>query len=262
MAEEQNINYLDTDHGTRIAWAGWSAPEKTSEASVTIIFFPGHGSDMDGSKAIATAEWAKENDYGMMRFDYFGHGRSSGDMMQGTIGHWLKDALAVIDTLTTGKLVLVGSSLGGWLMMLAARARPERIAGLIGIAAAPDFTDDLIWDSLTPDQQKQMAKEGQIALPNPYAPEDVIYPYQLITEARQHFVLRDRMEAPYPVRLLQGMQDEEVPWQTAEKLAASLDGHDISTILVEGAGHRFSEPDQIDILLAHLGEVTLAASKI
>ena len=148
---------------------------------------------MDGSKAIATAEWAKENDYGMMRFDYFGHGRSSGDMMQGTIGHWLKDALAVIDTLTTGKLVLVGSSLGGWLMMLAARARPERIAGLIGIAAAPDFTDDLIWDSLTPDQQKQMAKDGQIALPNPYAFEDVIYPYQLIT---QLFTLPFRPSGP------------------------------------------------------------------
>ena len=259
MTQDQNqVNFLNTAHGSKIAWSGWQPRE---DENITIVFFPGHGSDMDGTKAIAAADWARENGYGMMRFDYSGHGQSSGDMMDGTIGQWRDDALAVIDHLTTGKLVLVGSSLGGWLMVLAARARPDRIAGMIGIAAAPDFTDDLIWDDLTPDQQAAMARDGQIALPNPYAPKDVIYPYQLITEGRNHFVLRDRMATPYPVRLLHGMDDEEVPWQTAEKLAASFDGHDINTILVEGAGHRFSEPDQIDILLANLGEVTLAASK-
>jgi len=255
---QPTVNYFDAPHGTRIAWSGSTPADKTK---LTIVFLAGHGSDMDGTKALAAAQWAEENDLGMMRFDYFGHGQSSGDMMDGTIGIWRNDVLAVIDHLTTGRLVLVGSSLGGWLMMLAARARPDRIAGLVGIAAAPDFTDDLIWDALTPDQQTMMARDGQIALPNPYAPEDVVYPYQLITEARSHFVLRDRMAAPYPVRLLQGMADEEVPWQTAEKLAATLDGHDISTILVEGAGHRFSEPEQIDILLSTLGEVTLAAQK-
>jgi len=252
------VEFFQAPHGTTIAWSGWPPKDK---AKLTIVFLAGHGSDMDGTKAIATAEWARENDLGMMRFDYFGHGQSSGDMMDGTIGHWHDDVLAVIDHLTTGRLVLVGSSLGGWLMMLAARARPERIAGLVGIAAAPDFTDDLIWNALTPDQQNQMARDGQIALPNPYAPEDVVYPYPLITEARSHFVLRDRMTAPYPVRLLQGMADEEVPWQTAERLAAILDGHDISTILVEQVGHRFSEPEHIDILLSTLGEVTLAAQK-
>ena len=276
MTDDQHpVNFLETAHGSTIAWTGWKMAEvKNTEPvfpatesdqnpspEITIVFFPGHGSDMDGTKAIATADWARENGYGMMRFDYSGHGQSSGDIMDGTIGLWRDDALAVIDQLTTGKLILVGSSLGGWLMMLAARARPERIAGLIGIAAAPDFTDDLIWDHLTPDQQAAMARDGQIALPNPYSPEDVIYPYQLITEGRNHFVLRDRMAAPYPVRLMHGMEDEEVPWQTAEKLAASCDGHDINTILVEGAGHRFSEPEQIDIFLANLGEVTLTASK-
>ena len=252
------IQFFDTPHGSRIAWKG---NDSGDGKDITIVFFAGHGSDMEGTKALATADWAAENGFGMIRFDYSGHGQSSGDIMDGTIGLWRDDALAVIDHLTTGPLVLVGSSLGGWLMVLAARARPDRIAGLIGIAAAPDFTDDLIWDALTPDQQTAMARDGQIALPNPYSPEDVVYPYALITEGRDHFVLRDRMKTPYPVRLLHGMDDEEVPWQTAEQLAACCDGHDINTILVEGAGHRFSEPDQIDLLLANLGEVTLAASK-
>ena len=256
-----HVHHYESDHGTSIAWSGWTPAQDNPDHNVTIVFFPGHGSDMDGSKALAAAAWAQENGYGMMRFDYFGHGQSSGDILDGTIGRWRQDALAVIDHLTTGKLVLVGSSLGGWIMMLAARARPSRVRGLIGIAAAPDFTDDLIWNTLTPEQQAAMARDGQIALPNPYSPEDVIYPYQLITEARRHFVLTDQMDAPYPVRLLHGMHDEEVPWQTAENLAASLNGHDISTILVDGAGHRFSEPEQIDILLANLSEVTLAASK-
>ena len=255
---DDNTEYqrLNTDHGTCIAWVG---AEKNN--APTIVFLSGHGSDMNGSKAIAVHHWADENGYGMIRFDYFGHGQSSGDMMDGNISIWRDDCLAVIDQLTKNKIILVGSSLGGWLMMLTALARQDRIAGMIGIAAAPDFTDDLIWDKLNEAQQQRMAHDGYIALPNPYAPEDVIFPYQLIVDGRRHFILRSRHPAPYPVRLLHGMDDAEVPWQTAEKLANTLDGDDICAVLVKGAGHRFSEPEQIDILLSHLGEVTFIASK-
>ena len=252
-------NTLIRTDGTRLVYDRLNAQDDISAPG--LVFLCGFGSDKEGSKALFLEEHAKKTGQSFVRFDYFGHGQSDGDFKDGTIGRWAEDVLAVIDELTTGPQILIGSSMGGWLMLLAALARKDRVAGLIGIAAAPDFTDDLIWDDLTPDQQAAMARDGQIALPNPYSPEDVIYPYQLITEGRNHFVLRDRMATPYPVRLLHGMDDEEVPWQTAEKLAASFDGHDINTILVEGAGHRFSEPDQIDILLANLGEVTLAASK-
>ena len=256
MTETTNntVNFFKSDHGTNIAWTG-----QTREGRPTFVFFAGHGSDMNGTKAIAVDEWARENNFGIIRFDYFGHGQSSGHYMDGTISIWRKDCLAVLDNLTSGPVIIVGSSLGGWLMMLAARDRMEKIAGLIGIAAAPDFTDDLIWDGLNSKQQDQMKTEGKITLPNPYAPEDVIYPYALITDGRQNFVLRDRQETPFFVRLLHGMDDEEVPSSTAESLAKNLNGDDIQVILVKGAGHRFSSPEQIDILMATLGEVTLKA---
>ncbi|MCE2517117.1 MAG: alpha/beta hydrolase [Alphaproteobacteria bacterium] len=255
--ENSPVHFLSSDHGTRIAWTGGEV-----EGAPTLVFLAGHGSDMNGTKALAAHEWADDNGVGFIRFDYFGHGQSSGDMMAGNLSRWTADCLAVIDQLVSDKIILIGSSLGGWLMLLVARARPGRIAGMVGIAAAPDFTDDLIWDHLTADQQAAMARDGQIALPNPYAPEDVIYPYQLITDGRKNFVLRDRQDAPYPVRLLHGMEDEEVPWETAEKLARNLNGPDVMAVLVKGAGHRFSEPEQIDILLAQLGEVTLKAQSL
>lgn len=250
--DQNTIQFLQTEHGTKIAWTG-----ATLKGKPTFVFFPGHGSDMDGTKALAVDAWARENGYGIIRFDYFGHGQSSGAYLDGTISIWRQDCLAVIDQLTDGPLFIVGSSLGGWLMMLAARDRIDRVAGLIGIAAAPDFTDDLIWDELSDAQKEYMKKHGQIALPNSYAPEDVIYPYALITDGRENFVLRDRQNAPFPVRLLHGMDDEEVPSHTAEALARNLDGDDVQVILVKGAGHRFSTPEQIDILIATLGEVTL-----
>ena len=246
------IQFLNAAHGTNIAWTG-----EVLDGKPTFVFFPGHGSDMDGTKALAVDAWARENGYGIIRFDYFGHGQSSGEYLDGTIGIWRQDCLAVIDELTTGPVFIVGSSLGGWLMMLAARDRMDRIAGLVGIAAAPDFTDDLIWDELTDEQKAAMQRDGQIALPNPYAPEDVIYPYALITDGREHFVLRERQDTPFPVRLLHGMEDEEVPTQTAEALARNLNGDDVQVVMVKGAGHRFSTPEQIDILIAALGEVTL-----
>ena len=252
MNDPVTIHFLDTDHGTRLAWTGREVFGKP-----TIIFFAGHGSDMDGTKAIAVDSWAEHNGFGMIRFDYSGHGQSSGAFLDGTIGQWKKDCLAIIDTLTSEAVIIVGSSLGGWLMMLAARERADRIIGMIGIAAAPDFTRDLIWDSLSDDQKKTMERDGQIALPNPYAPEDVIYPLHLITEADRHLVLNDLISLDCPVRLLQGMQDEEVPPVTAEKLAAIIDSPDLEVIFDETAGHRFSEPDQIDLLLSCLDEITL-----
>lgn len=251
MQPEHPIQYLETEHGSRLAWTGAEIPGKP-----TLVFLPGHGSDMDGTKALATAEWAEANGFGMIRFDYAGHGRSDGAFLDGTIGLWKQDCLAVIDQLTTGAVILIGSSLGGWLMMLVAHERPTRMAGLIGIAAAPDFTEDLIWQTLTPEQQQAMKASGQIALPNPYAPEDVIYTYRLVEDGREHQVLTRPIRLTCPVRLLHGGEDEEVPVETAEKLAAVITSPDLEVIIDAEAGHRFSEPDQIDLLMSCLDAIT------
>ena len=254
MTQNETIHYLDAPHGSRLAWSGAEIPDKP-----TILFFAGHGSDMQGTKALAVAEWAERNRFGMLRFDYSGHGLSSGEFLDGTIGAWKADCLAIIDALVKEPLIIIGSSLGGWLMMLAAMERKEQIIGLIGIAAAPDFTEELIWQALTPQQQEQMQKEGQIALPNPYADEDVIYPYHLITEGREHLILDKKITLDCPVRLLHGMQDEEVPYKIAERLADAITSPDIEVVLDKNAGHRFSEPDQIDLLLSCLDDITLKA---
>lgn len=254
MTAASTIKMLETPQQRRIAWQGAEI-----DGQPTIVFFPGHGSDMEGTKALATATWADHNGFGMIRFDYSGHGLSSGEFLNGTIGSWKDDCLAVIDQLTRQPLIIVGSSLGGWLMMLVARERRQRIIGLIGIAAAPDFTEDLIWAELTEDQRRTMQQDGRIALPNPYAPEDVIYPYSLITEGRHHLILDSCISVDGPVRLLHGMQDEEVPPAVAERLAAAIDAPDLEVIFEEQAGHRFSEPDQIDLLLSCLDAITLKA---
>ena len=248
------IRFLETGHGTRIAWTGGEVKGRP-----TIVFFPGHGSDMDGTKAIAVAAWAGRNDFGMVRFDYSGHGRSSGEFLDGTVGAWKQDCLAVLDELTREDLILVGSSLGGWLMMLAARERVGRIAGLVGIAAAPDFTRDLIWDGLTEEQRETLERDGRISLANPYAEDDVVYTHRLVTEADDHLVLGGTIRLDCPVRLLQGMRDEEVPPVTAERLAAAIASPDIEVILDQDAGHRFSKPGQIELILSCLDTITLKA---
>ncbi|MCG8621526.1 MAG: alpha/beta hydrolase [Proteobacteria bacterium] len=229
-----------------------------------IVFLHGHGSDMHGDKAQAIAEWATRQGFGCLRFDYFGHGASSGDIADGTISQWKADVLAMLDSQIKGDCYVVGSSLGGWLMLLAAEARPTlkqggRIKGLVGIAAAPDFTETLIWQTLTPAQQKAMAKDGHIALANPYSDDPVVYPYRLITDGRNNLLLGrgSPLAITCPVRLLHGMRDAEVPPATAQAIADALPAEtDVQVMLDADADHRFSQPDQIDTILATLAEIT------
>lgn len=246
-------SYLEHD-GEKIAYRA-----NLIEGQPTIVFLHGHGSDMDGTKALVVAEWAKQQKFGFIRFDYYGHGLSSGDMMNGTISRWKADCLAVIDQLVPGSCYLVGSSLGGWLMLLVAMARPDRVAGLVGIAAAPDFTETLIWNALTPEQQKDMEKTGQLSVPNPYVDGTVIYPYRLVVDGRDHLILNTPIAIHCPVRLLQGLKDEEVPWQTANHIADAITGDNVDVLFDAEANHRFSEPDQLDTLLATLAEITRKA---
>ena len=227
-----------------------------ADTGAGIIFLCGHGSDMDGTKALVAEDWAKRKGRPFLRFDYRGHGQSSGAFLDGNISSWTSDCLAAVDALTDGPQILVGSSLGGWLMLNVALARPDRIAGLIGIAAAPDFTEDLLWAEFSEAQRRQIEADGVIALPNPYSDEPVKYPWHLITDGRNNLRLRGGLDITAPVRLLHGMKDEEVPWTTATATAEALTGRDVEVTLVKEAGHRFSEPDQLALLIAKLEELS------
>ena len=224
------------------------AYRRVSGRTPGVMFLCGHGSDMDGTKALEVEAWAQANGRSCLRFDYRGHGDSSGEFLDGNISSWTQDCLAAFDALTEGPQILVGSSLGGWLMLNLALARQDRVAGLIGIAAAPDFTEDLLWAEFDADQRREIEVEGVIALPNPYSDEPVRYPWHLITDGRDNLRLRAPLEIAAPVHLLHGMNDEEVPWQTATRAAACLTGKHVELSIVKAAGHRFSEPDQLALL--------------
>jgi len=249
-------DYLQLATGDKLAF------RRTAGSSPGVVFLCGHGSDMDGTKALEVESWAVRRGIGCLRFDYRGHGLSSGAFLDGNISSWTDDCLAALDDLTDGPQILVGSSLGGWLMLNVALARPQRVAGLVGIAAAPDFTEDLLWQEFDESQRRQIEADGVLALPNPYSDEPVRYPWHLITDGRKNLRLRGNLDIAAPVHLLHGMQDEEVPWQTATNTAAALTGGDVEITLVKTAGHRFSEPDQLALLRGALDRMVarLAAS--
>lgn len=236
-------SFLDIKQGRRLAY------QKLDGHGVTIVFLAGHGSDMLGSKAEALYLDCQAKQRPFIRFDYSGHGQSDGDFLDGTITQWTEDAAAILDTLTDGPVILVGSSLGGWIMLNLAKQLGAKIVGLVGIAAAPDFTESLIWQALDESQRQKMKSEGQIALPNPYADEDVIYPYHLITDGRQNLLLQGDLPISCPIYLHQGMADHEVPWQTAIDIAKAVTSEDVTINLVKEAGHRFSTQDEIDAIL-------------
>ena len=207
-------------------------------------------SDMTGTKAMALESWAKNAGRAFLRFDYQGHGASSGRFEEGTIGLWAEDAIAALDALTDGPQILVGSSMGGWIMLLTALARPERVAALVGIAAAPDFTEDLMWPAFDEETRATLQREGVIHQPSDYDDEPYTITLKLIEEARQHLLLRSPIPIPCPVRLIQGMADADVPWQTALRLAEALETSDVEVQLVKAGDHRLSTPEDLARLTA------------
>jgi len=215
-----------------------------------IIFCSGFNSNMQGTKALALEQWALQEGQQFTRFDYFGHGDSSGSLEQGCIGRWRDDTLAVLDRVTSGKQLMVGSSMGGWLMLLVAQARPDRVCGLLGLAAAPDFTARLK-ANLTAAQHKQLADKGYTDLPNCY---DDGEPYRisrhLVEEGTAHLLLGGQIPIDLPVRLIQGQRDEDVPWRLALELADDLTSNDVEVQLVKAGDHRLSEPQDLTRLLA------------
>jgi pimeloyl-ACP methyl ester carboxylesterase len=232
------------------------ATAKLAGAGPTVLFCPGFMSDMSGTKAVALEAHCAARGQAMLRFDYRGHGASEGTVAAATIGDWRADTLAVIDALSAGPLVLVGSSMGGWMALLAAIARPQRVAGLVLIAAAPDFTEWGLWGKLSPEAQAKLARDGHIAIPSAYGPAPMVLTQRLIEEGRAHALLHAPIPFSGPVRLLHGQADPDVPWQHSLKIAEQLTSPDVRLTFVKDGDHRLSRPQDLALLCATVDELS------
>lgn len=227
------------------------------------MFLCGFRSDMTGAKASFLDSHCAARGLGFLRFDYSGHGQSSGDFTHGTIGRWAEEATEVIDRAGDGPLVLVGSSMGGWIMLLAALARPARIAGLIGIAPAPDFTERLIWNALPDADRSAMTTRGRLEVPSQYADTPTILTRDLIEEGRRHLLLSAPIGLRCPVRLLHGMADPDVPHGLSLELADRLASDDVRVTLIKDGDHRLSRPQDLALLEQAVDELAqLPAARI
>lgn len=252
MSAQQFPEFLD--HGqARLAY------HHTEGAGRGLVFLGGFKSDMTGSKALALEAWARATGRPFTRFDYQGHGQSSGRFVDGTIGQWIDDAVAILDRVTAGSQVLIGSSMGAWVMLQVALRRPERVGALVGLASAPDFTEDLIWARLDQSERHRLESDGVLAQPNAYDDDPYPVTLALIREARRHLLLRGPIPLTAPIRLIHGMADADVPWETSTRLAACLDSADVQVLLLKDAGHRLSRDEDIARIIAVVAELVGAS---
>jgi len=245
-------SFLDTASGRRLAY------HRTEGRGPCIVFLGGLKSDMMGTKAVFLEEWAQAQGRAFLRFDYSGHGESSGTFEDGCIGDWTEDTAAAVAALTDGPILPVGSSMGGWQSLLLARAQPERMAGLVTIAAAPDFTEDGYWANFTDDQRAAIEAGQSVDLPSDYMEPYRVSP-RMIADGRDQLVLRKPLHLPFPVRFLQGTADTAVSVNTAVRLLEHATGPDMQLRLVKDADHRFSDGPCLDLILQAIEEVLALA---
>lgn len=239
---------LTTPQGRQIAY------HKTKGDGPRVVFLGGFKSDMAGTKAVWLEDWCRDRGRAYLRFDYSGHGVSSGRFDEGCIGDWAEDAEAVIRATCEGPLVLVGSSMGGWISLLMSQ-RLDTVAGLVTIAAAPDFTEDGYWASFTEAQRAQVMEQGYYDAPSDYgAPYRITR--RLIEDGRNHLVLRTPLALPFPVRCVQGTEDKAVSRATALRLLDHADSPDMALTLLKGADHSFSAPDCLPLIARAIEEVS------
>jgi pimeloyl-ACP methyl ester carboxylesterase len=250
---------LSRPDGSTIAYHK-TAGDKTGKRAPGLIFLGGFMSDMTATKARALEAHASAVGQDFLRFDYLGHGASSGRFEDGTIGRWAEDAIAVLDALTEGPQILIGSSMGGWIMLLAALARPERVAGLIGVAAAPDFTETLMWQLYTPEVRATLERDGVFYEPSEYSDEPYPITMDLIVEGRKHLLMDAAIPISCPVRLIHGTADLDVPHKLSLDLIDRLASTDVAVTLVKGGGHRLSEPGDLDRLTATVAALSAQLS--
>ncbi|MGH6911144.1 MAG: alpha/beta fold hydrolase [Phenylobacterium sp.] len=234
--------------GAKLAW------RRVDGAGPTVVWLGGFRSDMAGTKAQALADWARASGRAYLRFDYFGHGESGGDFHDGTITRWREDALAVLDELIQGEVVLVGSSMGGWIACLAAMVRPERVKAMVLVAPAPDFTEKLMAPEIPPEGRKALREAGVWLRPSEYGDP---YPItaSLLEDGARWSILPGPVPIEAPVRILQGGEDPDVPWRHALELAQAINGPDVVFTLIKDGDHRLSRPQDIARLIAAVGEL-------
>jgi pimeloyl-ACP methyl ester carboxylesterase len=244
----ESAGFLQRPDGERLAW------RRVEGQGPAVVWMGGFKSDMAGTKAQALADWALASGRAYVRFDYFGHGESSGDFAAGTITRWRLDALAVLEELVEGPALVVGSSMGGWLACLAAMAAPERIAGLVLVAPAPDFTEKLMTPGIPPQGLADLARDGVWQRPSLYGDP---YPITqaLLEDGARWSILPGPVPIEVPVRILQGGDDPDVPWAHALELANALNGADVVFSLIKDGDHRLSRPQDIARLIAAVEEL-------
>src|ERR1700761_1141976 len=226
-----------------------------------LFWLGGFNSDMKGTKAVALEAWAAENYRACVRFDYSGHGESGGAFVDGTIGRWLEESLAVFEQFCRGPQVVIGSALGGWVAPplareLARRAKGASLAGLVLIAPAPDFTEELMWKGFSPEVRRQIESEGVWMRPSEYG-DGSPYPITraLIEDGRNHLLLGGSIEVGCPVRILQGAKDPDVPWRHAFSLVHRLPAEDVVLTMIQDGDHRLSRPQDIARIIAAVAEI-------
>jgi pimeloyl-ACP methyl ester carboxylesterase len=239
------------------------AVRRRDGAAPGLMWLGGFKSDMKGTKAAALDAWAQAHGRAITRFDYSGHGESGGAFVDGTIGRWLDDSLAVFDACCRGPQILIGSSMGGWLALLLAREVARRgtpgaasVAGMVLIAPAVDFTEELMWKRFPAAVKRELQEKGVWLRPSEYDPEPYPITRALIEEGRKHLLLGDMIETGCPVRILQGVQDPDVPWQHAVELVSRFARDDVVLTLVKDGDHRLSRPEDIERLLGAVAEIS------
>ena len=242
QAADTPAQILAREDGVRIAY------HKFTGRSPGIVFLTGFMSDMEGTKATLLEEMCRQDGRAFLRFDYQGHGQSSGNFDDGTITVWAEDSLSAIDRLTEGPQILVGSSMGGWMMLLVARARPERIASLVGIAAAPDFTVEMLPRGLTSEQRDEIEKNGLVRIPTEYGDMPYTITKAMLESGNDNQVMAEPLDIRVPVRLLHGLKDTSVPWQVSLDLQKNLASDDVVVTLVKNGDHRLSEDADLERL--------------
>ena len=241
-------SFLMRSDGEQVAY------NRFSGGSPGVLFLHGLMSDRGGTKAMALEAHCAAKGYGYVRFDMFGHGDSSGRFEDGSVSRWVADAVAVLDELTRGPQVLVGSSMGGWVMLKAALARPEKVTAIVGIAVAPDFTEELMWPQMTDVQRKQLMSEGVIAVPSEYDDGPYRIGRLLIEDGRKNLLLGGTIAINCPARFIHGQRDTSVPWQTSLRVAEKLHGDDVRVQLVKDGDHRLSRPHDLTAICALVDE--------
>lgn len=231
------------------------AYRKTAGRNPGIVFLAGFQSDMTGNKAVALESHCRSCGQAFLRFDYGGHGASSGKFEDGSVARWAEDARAALDELTQGPQVLVGSSMGGWIALLLATWRPERVRAVVGVAAAPDFTERLIYDPMPPEEQQALMRDGRMVYPDEAGGAPYVVTRRLIEESRKHLLLTGPIDVACPVRLIHGMKDADVPWRWAPDIAERLAGSDVRVTLVKEGDHRLSRPEDLALLIKTVEEV-------